>query len=42
MALTDEALHDKLSSAAAVRVAEFSPDRALGDFLEIVSGEVNQ
>lgn len=42
MALTNEALHDKLSSAAAVRVAEFSPDRALGDFLEIVSGEVNQ
>lgn len=42
MALTDEALHDKLSNTAAVRAAEFSPDRALRDFLEIVSGEVNQ
>ena len=42
MALTDIKLHDKLSSTAAVRAAEFSPDGALGDFLEIVSEEVNQ
>ena len=42
MALTDHALHDKLSSTAAVRAAEFSPDKALRVFLEIVSGEVSQ
>ncbi len=42
LALTDTELHDKLSSTAAVRAAEYSPDRALRDFLEIVSGKVNQ
>lgn len=31
MVLTDTVLHDKLSSTAAVRAAEFSPDRALRD-----------
>ena len=41
MALTDQALHDKLSDTAAARAAEFSPDKALRVFLEIVSGEVN-
>ena len=42
IALTDTALHDKLSNTAAVRAAEFSPDKALRDFLEIVSGEFNK
>ncbi len=38
LALTDTALHDKLSKAAVKRAAAFSPNKALKDFLEIVSG----